>query len=204
MPRVKVPRKSTAIDMTAMCDVAFLLLTFFILSAKPKTQDPVQAIIPAATSDKMLPETDFAAIVVGQGKVFYNIEGADLRMETLKAMGEKYGIAFTPEEVNSFGNTESFGVPIQQLKQLLAIPVADRGDVKQAGIPVDTTDNNELFHWVRETRKADKALHNAVLTVAIKGDSKEEYPKIADIIKTLQKQDQNKFSLITSLKKVQK
>jgi biopolymer transport protein ExbD len=204
MPRVKVPRKSTAIDMTAMCDVAFLLLTFFILSAKPKTQDPVQAIIPAATSDKMLPETDFAAIVVGQGKVFYNIEGADLRMETLKAMGEKYGIAFTPEEVNSFGNTESFGVPIQQLKQLLAIPVADRGDVKQPGIPVDTTDNNELFHWVKETRKADVALHNAVLTVAIKGDSKEEYPKIADIIKTLQKQDQNKFSLITSLKKVQK
>jgi len=204
MPRVKVPRKSTAIDMTAMCDVAFLLLTFFILSAKPKTQDPVQAIIPAATSDKMLPETDFAAIIVGQGKVFYNIEGADLRMETLKAMGEKYGIAFTPEEVNSFGNTESFGVPIQQLKQLLAIPVADRGDVKQAGIPVDTTDNNELYHWVRETRKADKALHNAVLTVAIKGDSKEEYPKIADIIKTLQKQDQNKFSLITSLKKAQK
>jgi len=33
MPRVKVARKSTAIDMTAMCDVAFLLLTFFILTA---------------------------------------------------------------------------------------------------------------------------------------------------------------------------
>ena len=40
MPRVKVARKSTAIDMTAMCDVAFLLLTFFILSAKPKTSGP--------------------------------------------------------------------------------------------------------------------------------------------------------------------
>ena len=204
MPRAKVKRKSTAIDMTAMCDVAFLLLTFFILSAKPKTQDPISATPPAATSEKALPETDFAAIVVGQGKVFYNIEGADLRMETLKSMGEKYGIAFTQAEINAFGNTESFGVPIQQLKGLLAIPVADRGDVKQDGIPVDTTDNNELFHWVKETRKADVALHNTVLTVAIKGDSKEEYPKIAQIIKTLQKQDQNKFSLITSLKKVQK
>nr|WP_294793832.1 biopolymer transporter ExbD [uncultured Mucilaginibacter sp.] len=204
MPRVKVPRKSTAIDMTAMCDVAFLLLTFFILSAKPKTQDPITAIVPAAASEVMLPETDFAAIIVGQGKVFYNIEGADLRMETLKAMGEKYGIAFTPEEVNAFGNTESFGVPIVQLKQLLAVPIADRGNVKQVGIPVDTTDNNELYHWVKETRKADVALHNAVLTVAIKGDSKEEYPKIADIIKTLQKQEVNKFSLITSLRKVQK
>jgi biopolymer transport protein ExbD len=43
MPRVKVARKSTATDMTAMCDVAFLLLTFFILTAKPKTPDPVPA-----------------------------------------------------------------------------------------------------------------------------------------------------------------
>ncbi len=204
MPRAKVKRKSTAIDMTAMCDVAFLLLTFFILSAKPKTQDPITAVVPAAASEKALPETDFASIIVGQGKVFYNIEGQDLRMETLKAMGEKYGIAFTPQELVSFSNTESFGVPIQQLKQLLAIPVADRGEVKQQGIPVDTTDNNELFHWVKETRKADVMLRNAILTVAIKGDSKEEYPKIAEIIKTLQKQDQNKFSLITSLKKVQK
>ena len=204
MPRVKVPRKSTAIDMTAMCDVAFLLLTFFILSAKPKTQDPITAIVPAAASEVALPENDFAAIIVGQGKVFYNIEGQDLRMETLKAMGEKYGITFTPEQITSFANTESFGVPVKQLPQFLNIPVAERGDVRQTGIPVDTTDNNELFHWVRETRKADIALHNAVLTVAIKGDSKEEYPKIAEIIKTLQKQEVNKFSLITSLSKVQK
>jgi biopolymer transport protein ExbD len=204
MPRAKVKRKSTAIDMTAMCDVAFLLLTFFILSAKPKTQDPIQAVIPAATSLAALPETDFAAIIVAQKKAFFNIEGADLRMETLKSMGEKYGITFTPEEINSFGNTESFGVPIRQLKSLLAVPIADRGNVTQPGIPVDTTDNNELFNWVKETRKADVALHNAVLTVAIKGDSKEEYPKIAEIIKTLQKQEVNKFSLITSLKTEQK
>jgi len=204
MPRAKVKRKSTAIDMTAMCDVAFLLLTFFILSAKPKTQDPITAIVPAAASEVKLPETDFAAIIVGQGKVFFNIEGQDLRIEALKAMGEKYGITFTPEEVVAFSNTESFGVPIRQLKGLLAVPAADRSSVQQVGIPVDTTDNNELFHWVKETRKADAALHNTVLTVAIKGDSKEEYPKIADIIKTLQKQEQNKFSLITSLKKAQK
>lgn len=204
MPRVKVPRKSTAIDMTAMCDVAFLLLTFFILSAKPKTQDPLQAVVPAATSEIPLPESDFAMITVAQGKAFYGIEGADLKIETLKLMGAKYGISFTPEEINSFANTESFGVPIQNLKQLLAVPSADRANVRQPGIPVDTTDNNELFHWVRETRRADIGLRNAQLRVAIKGDSKQEYPKIAEIIKTLQKQEVNKFSLITSLKTAQK
>ena len=34
--KVKIPRKSTNVDMTAMCDVAFLLLTFFILATKQK------------------------------------------------------------------------------------------------------------------------------------------------------------------------
>jgi hypothetical protein len=36
MPKLKIPRKSTTIDMTAMCDVAFLLLSFFILATKQK------------------------------------------------------------------------------------------------------------------------------------------------------------------------
>ncbi len=204
MPRAKVKRKSTAIDMTAMCDVAFLLLTFFILSAKPKTQDPIQTTVPAATAEVALPESDFAMILVGQGKAFYSIAGPELKMETLKLMGEKYGQTFTQEELAAFANTESFGVPMNQLKQLLALPAAERSSVKQPGIPVDTTDNNELFNWVRQTRIADKAVANAELKVAIKGDSKEEYPTIAKIIKTLQKQQVNKFSLITSLKSAQK
>ena len=41
MPKVKVPRKSTNIDMTAMCDVSFLLLTFFMLTTKFKADEPV-------------------------------------------------------------------------------------------------------------------------------------------------------------------
>ena len=204
MPRVKVPRKSTAIDMTAMCDVAFLLLTFFILSAKPKTQDPIRAVVPAASAETALPEQDFAAIIIGQGKAFYSIEGADLKTETLKLMAAKYQMTFTPEEIQAFANTESFGVPIAQLKQYLAVPPANRADIKQPGIPVDTNINNELYNWVHETRTADKGLRNAELRVAIKGDSEEEYPTIAMVIKTLQKQQVNKFSLITSLKQAQK
>ena len=204
MARIKVPRKSTAIDMTAMCDVAFLLLTFFILSAKPKTQDPIQAIVPAATAEVVLPETDFAMILIGQGKAFYSIAGPELRMETLKLMGEKNGIKFTPEEITAFANTESFGVDIRALKGLLAIPAADRASYAQPGIPVDTTNTNQLYDWVFQTRTADKILNNVELKVAIKGDSKEEYPTIAKVIKTLQKQQVNKFSLITSLKTAQK
>jgi biopolymer transport protein ExbD len=204
MARAKVQRKSTSIDMTAMCDVAFLLLTFFILSAKPKVQDPIHADIPASTTIQALPENDFSSLLVAQGKVFFSVEGAEIRMETLRGMADQYKIAFTPEEIKAFANVDAVGVSIQVLKQYLNMTNAERATVAQNGVPVDTTDNNELFWWVKNARKADKLVHNKELKIAIKGDSKEEYPTIAKIIKTLQKQKVNKFGLITSLKTASK
>ena len=41
MAKVKMSKKATSIDMTAMCDVAFLLLTFFILTATAKMPEPL-------------------------------------------------------------------------------------------------------------------------------------------------------------------
>ena len=204
MPRVKVARKSTATDMTAMCDVAFLLLTFFILSAKPKTQDPVHAEVPASTSIIPLPENDFSTILVAQGKTFFSVEGTEIRMETLKGMGDQYKIQFTPQEIKQFANVETVGVPVNYLKTYLDMSNKERSQVTQNGVQVDTTDNNELFWWVKNARKADVAVHNKELRIAIKGDSKEEYPTIAKIITTLQKQKVNKFGLITSLRTVTK
>jgi biopolymer transport protein ExbD len=200
MPRVKVARKSTAIDMTAMCDVAFLLLTFFILSAKPKTEDPIKAEIPAATSITTIPENDFSTLLIAQGKVFFGVEGDDVRKKTLDIMSTKYKISFTPEEINQFSGVENFGVPMNQLKSYLAMDAKDRAHIQQPGIPVDTTDNNELYDWVHSARLADKFLHNKELKLGIKGDSQEEYPTVAKVIATLQKQHVDRFNLITALK----
>lgn len=204
MPRVKVARKSTAIDMTAMCDVAFLLLTFFILSAKPKVEDPLHAEIPASTAIIPIPENDFATLTIAQGKVFFGVQGNDLRMQTLQLMGEQYKIQFTPDEKKKFSGLESFGVDIQNLKQYLNMTDEERKVLKQPGIPVDTTSTNQLFNWVRQARIAAKFLHSQNLTIAIKGDEKEEYPTVDKVIRTLQKQKVNKFSLITSLRTVSK
>lgn len=200
MPRVKVGRKSTAIDMTAMCDVAFLLLTFFILSAKPKVQDPLPAEVPASIATFTIPETDFSTLTIAQGKVFFNVQGAEVRVGTLKLMGEKHNIAFTPQEEQKFAALESFGVHVQQLKSFLAMSENQRSQVQQPGIPVDTTANNELADWVQSARKANLGINHVKLEIAIKGDQREEYPTIRKVISTLQKQQQNKFNLITNLK----
>jgi len=204
MPRVKIPRKSTAIDMTAMCDVAFLLLTFFILTAKPRTDDPVPIDIPASTVEVLLPEADIATLSVGQKKVFFGVEGYEIRKQTLLQMGAKYNIGFTPTEAIKFASLPSIGVDIRQLKEFLALDGDQKKQYKQPGIPVDSTDTNQLFDWVKQARIVTKNLDNKELRISIKGDAKEEYPTVALIIKTLQKQKVNKFALITALKSVPK
>lgn len=198
MAKVKVPRKSTAIDMTAMCDVAFLLLTFFILTAKPRTEEPVPIDVPKSSIQQPVPDENFATISVGKDKAFFGIEGTDLRKATLEQMGALSKITFTPEEIKKFTTIPSFGVPMSQMKQFLSLSVEDQKKLEQPGIPRDSV-SNELFNWIREARKATVALHQVQMRIAIKGDSKEEYPVMKDVINILQKQKVNKFSLITAV-----
>lgn len=186
--------------MTAMCDVAFLLLTFFILTAKPRAEDPVPVDAPGATTVETIPEKDIATLIVGQGKVFFGVEGPEIRKQLLLQMGQKYNVGFTQEQVKKFSNMASIGVPVAQIGQYLDLPPEQKEHYKQPGIPTDTAGTSELFNWVREARVVTKNLDNAEMRVTIKGDSKEEYPTIQKIIAILQKQEVNKFSLITSLK----
>jgi len=203
MPRIKVPRKSTAIDMTAMCDVAFLLLTFFILTATARQPEPLPVDTPASTVKIKLPDTDIATLTVGRGKVFFSIPGQDIRRDLLEKMGTAYGIEFTEEEKKRFSVMESFGVPIGNLKQIIAMKGEERNkEGLQPGIPVDSVGvrPSELHQWVYQARLATKELHNQDMRVSIKGDANEKIPEIQKVIEILQSQNVNKFSLITSLR----
>jgi biopolymer transport protein ExbD len=199
MARIKIPRKSTAIDMTAMCDVAFLLLTFFILTAKLRQEDPLRVDVPASSTKVNVPDVDMATITVGHGKVFFGVEGTDIRKSLLDEMGKKYNIPFTPEEQAKFAVIPTFGVPMSLLKQYINLSADDKKKYTQPGIEVDTTTNSELFNWIYQARIVTKNLHDKELRFAIKGDSREQYPVIQKIIDVLQKQAVNKFSLITAL-----
>lgn len=200
MPRVKVARKSTAIDMTAMCDVAFLLLTFFILTAKPKVDDPSHATVPASTYMIPVADANIITLYVGMDKVFFSVSEQDVRREALGAMGTKYGVTFTPEEQQRFSVTPIIGVPMTKLKSFLDADPTQLKDFPQTGIPIDTTNNSELYNWIFTSRQAEVALHQKLLNVAIKADRGELYPMINEVISVLEKQKLFKFDLITSLK----
>ena len=202
MPRVKVPRKSTAIDMTAMCDVAFLLLTFFILTATARQPEPLPVDTPSSTVQRKQPTVDIATLTIGEGKVFFGVAGPNVRTRTLELMAERYGVPFTADEKNRFSLMETFGAPVGNLKQIIGMNAGERNKPGlQPGIPIDSIGNNpsELHWWIYNSRIATKEINGTSLRFSIKGDSKEQYPTIKKIIDMLQKQEVNKFSLITSL-----
>lgn len=196
---IKMKKKSTSTDMTAMCDVAFLLLTFFILTATAKVPEVMPVDTPQSTVQTKLPEKDLATLTVGNGKVFFDVKGKDVRVRALELMGNKYGVKFSEDDQKKFAIMESFGVPVQNLKQILDMKPADRKKVQQPGIPKDSLDN-QLADWIQNARIANNELHEKELELAIKGDAKEEYPVIRKVMDILQDQKINTFSLVTGLR----
>jgi biopolymer transport protein ExbD len=200
MAKAKTQKKAASIDMTAMCDVAFLLLTFFILTATAKQPEALPVDTPSSTVQIKLPEADLATLTVGKGKVFFGVTGREVRVRTLELMGIKYGIAFSPEERNKFALIDGFGVPIANLKQIIAMSSAERNEKDlQPGIPKDSLDN-QLKEWIYNARIATKEIANTELKVAIKGDAKQEYPEIKKVMDILQDQQINQFNLVTGLR----
>ena len=198
MAKVKVKRKSTFIDMTAMSDVTVLLLTFFMLTSTFIQKEPVTVTTPGSVSEIKIPESDILQILVDpQGKVFMTLDKQEDRVEVLKKVGEEYGITFTPEEINKFRLANSFGVPISQMKAFLALSEDEQdATLKELGIPTDSTDN-QFKVWVKSARE-----QNRNLRIAIKADQTPPYPEIKTIMTSLQDIRENRYNLITSLKVV--
>jgi len=195
MTKVKLPRKSTVVDMTAMCDVAFLLLTFFMLTSNFTQKEPVLVSTPSSISEIKIPERNIMTIIIDKsGNLFFGIDGQEKRIELLKKMGEAYTYTYTDKELKEFSVINGFGVPIEQMKDFLALKPADR-DMKenQLGIPYDSL-NNQLKNWVRFAR-----IVNPQLRIAIKADQALAYPVIKNVMNTLQDLDENRYNLITSL-----
>jgi biopolymer transport protein ExbD len=196
---IKMKKKAGSTDMTAMCDVAFLLLSFFVMTATAKIPEALPVDTPSSTVQTKLPESDLATITIGKGKVFFDLKGRDIRKKTLELMGQKYGIAFSESDSQQFALMEGFGVPIESLKQILDMKAADRSKANQPGIPKDSLDN-QLKEWIYNARIANIEVADKELQIAIKGDAKEEYQAIKRVMDILQDQKINNFNLVTGLR----
>ncbi len=201
MPKIKMPRKSTAIDMTAMCDFTLLLLTFFIMATNFKPVEPVVVSTPASTSTKQIPEGFMLITLDKNGRVFYSVDNINAKKLIIDQVNTDKNLGLTDAEKQSFVSGASIGVPFSRLKAYLALSSAQQSEYDKTapGIPTDTSDNfdtNELATWIVTSRyHLDKGGR-----IAIKADGAAGYPEISKIISTLGKQKIFRFSFITDMK----
>jgi biopolymer transport protein ExbD len=195
MPKVKIARKSTVVDMTAMCDVAFLLLTFFMLTSNFTKKEAALVNTPASISEIKISERNILLILVdADGKLFFGIDGQENRIALLEKMGTLYHVTFTPAELKEFSLVNSFGLSMNQMKPFLALKQEERESPAYAtGIPCDSIDN-QLKNWVSSTRLISKDYR-----IAIKADQATAYPHIKKLMNTLQELHENRYNLITTL-----
>lgn len=199
MPKIKAPRKSTAVDMTAMCDVSFLLLTFFILTSKFKPAEPVAVDIPSSRSE--IPVPDVLKISVDkEGKAYVSFPSAEIKLEALNNIGEKYGDRYpymktlTEAQKKRFKDVEMMGFTMEELPAVLNKRGDEISKLKMSGIPMDSV-NNQLGDWIMATRYASPKLR-----IAIKGDKFSDVEAIQKVIKVLTQKELYTFNLITSLR----
>ncbi len=202
----KMKKSSTRIDMTAMCDVSFLLLTFFVLTSTAKTPEVYPVDLPASTKETKIPSDDILTITVGQENVFIGLAGREDRIDALVRMGKEYNIEFTEEEQVAFSGMENFGVDIREMKSILALPPGERMKKElHPGIPYRDSLNNQLSTWVKVARESSYIRKSTderknFLKVAIKGDANERFGTVKEVMDILQEQRQNRFYLVTGLR----
>ena len=205
MPSVKIPRKSTFVDMTPFVDVAFLILTFFIMATKFKPQEPVEITTPGSVLSQQMPTSNAVMILVDSAnRVFFTVlseKDQSIYDQLIQSLNSSRGLNLSKEEMANYRKTYSVGVPFSGLKQLLSIPSEEQKNFNQPGIPVMDSANNELVWWISE---AKKAFSGQRLQFLIKGDAKSKYPTFEAVIDALKRNEEFKYNLVTALEGVPK
>ncbi|HEY6505795.1 MAG TPA: biopolymer transporter ExbD [Chitinophagaceae bacterium] len=202
MPHVKMARKSTDTDMTPFVDIAFLILSFFIMATKFKPEEPIKVETPGSVSSIILEEHNAMLITIDpDSKVFVNIsDPKDKTKERLTriitGINQSRNLGLTEDEIQAFKNAPIIGVPFNALKGYLALSPAQQASFKQPGIPVLDTLNNEMIWWVDETNKAFAGTKNFLYL--IKGDNQSKYPTFEAVVNAMRKNEVFKYNLITS------
>lgn len=228
MGKVKIKKKETRIDMTAMSDVTVLLLTFFMLTSTFLQKEPVTVITPPSVSEEKVPDSNLLSILVSpEGKVFLEVLGSKdstmksetVRADLLKNMVAEYkkthpsaNLAFTNKEIETFSRLNAFGVPITKMKEWLNLEPDQRDKFLESeqnpGVPInmneDPNNPNEFQMWIRAAyNSVNPELQEMMVKgrgIAIKADQTTPYSVVNVVMDNLQTMKMNKFTLMTALK----
>jgi biopolymer transport protein ExbD len=199
MPSVKIPKHTTENDMTPFVDIAFLILTFFIMATKMKPPEPVEIVTPHSVSTDKLPENDALMIEFdANGRVFFTMlaeANPDAKRYVIENVNSNRNLGLTDAEMNNFVKSYTIGVPFTQLKSFLSQSDEAQKKIVQPGIPVRDSAANELYYWVNA---GIKGFQGRKINYLIKGDNSAAYPDFKRILEAFKRNDIFKFQLVTS------
>jgi biopolymer transport protein ExbD len=198
MGRAKIKRGSTNVDMTAMCDVAFLLLSFFILTTKFKPEEAIEVTPPSSVSAKAASDKNaFKVTIDKEGKVYLDMSD-EMRGDVLDELAKQRNLNFSADDKKYFQQATFVGVPLSQLNQFDRLTAEQIKATKLSGVPSDST-NNELQAWISAAVQANLGKK---VDFYIKGDNDAKYPAFKQVIEAFKKNDIYKYNSITNAEDV--
>jgi biopolymer transport protein ExbD len=200
MPSAKIPKRSTDTDMTPFVDIAFLILSFFIMATKFKPPEPVEITTPGSVLSQKLPENNAVMISIDSAnRVYFTVlsdNDQNKYDQIIRGINTSQNLGLTDAQMANFRKTYLVGVPFSGLKQLLDTDFKDQPKLSQPGIPVLDTLNNQLVWWIKE---AKSAFAGEKLNYLIKGDGLSKYPTFYAVVQALKKNEEFKYNLVTQL-----
>lgn len=99
MPKIKRKRYGVLIDMTPLVDVAFLLLTFFMLTTQFRPPEEVMIELPSSHSEIKLPESNVITLNLSKdGRIFIGLDSQLLRRRIFGQENELKGSIEVPKD----------------------------------------------------------------------------------------------------------
>jgi biopolymer transport protein ExbD len=225
MAKLKMPKGSPTIDMTPMVDLAFLLVTFFMLAATFRSEELTTVTIPSSIGDEEIPEKTLVQVTVTTGgQVFFTVAGDTNRRLILEQVLKNFNSKPTAQMSDEFAKSGNIGCSISNLGEFFAMSSEERKAMSAAAtvaIPIDTaiTKKNELAMWLTaardvmnargkvqfENETAKQAANAKALDpydfkprFVLKVSGESEYVRVKAVIETFRDLNLNNLNFITS------
>ncbi|WP_018629793.1 ExbD/TolR family protein [Niabella aurantiaca] len=198
MAKAKIQKKPTDTDMTPFVDVAFLILSFFIMATKFKPSEPVPIDTPNSVSSQIMPDNNAVMMSIDKdNKVYFSVMSkSDVQKgkEIIKEAAKRSGITLTDADLSQYQDGEMIGMPFNKIKGFMALSPAERAKVAQDGIPVKDSATSELVNWIGA---AKYVFAGEQLKYLVKGDNTSKYPTFGAVIDAMKRNDEQKYNLVT-------
>lgn len=211
-----MPRSNPTLDMTPMVDLAFLLVTFFMLTSSFRTPEPVVVDPPTSTTKTEIPKQVFMITVDNQGRAFIDLTNPAVKSKVFEKVCNQTGIKVDSLTVKKFAGSGAIGLKISAIPQYLELEANERTKVNQTGVPYDTTGKkSELYWWAYYTRLEAHADFKAreeeaktrklpfdksnYIQFAVKAAADAKYDAVKNVIQVFRDAKVKQFQMITGL-----